>query len=85
MRVPVAPSSFYREHGRPHAVFAYGLVLFLTPSEYAAVRKLDADGKIHDATEEQITAHDRWFEEAQEQTCRDWAELARLFGAEDGA
>lgn len=83
MREPLALSKTYRESGRPHAVFAYGLVLFLTPSEYATVQKKQADALwIQDATEEQIAAHDRWYGESRDQADREAELFRRLFGGQ---
>lgn len=78
-RGPAAPSSAYRENGRPHAVHAYGLVLFLTPQEYAFLRS-SADGdRYPDATEDQIRAHDQWFAHEKAESEREWQEFRRLF------
>lgn len=76
---PIAPSSVYRANGRPHPVYWYGRVLWLTPAEYAAVRKMDTDASYPDATDEQIEAHDEWYSRAAAVANREADRFAALF------
>lgn len=62
-------------------VRAYGLVLWLKPSEYARLVALDPERRYPDATEEQIAQQDAWREELLDREQRDLDELARLFQA----
>jgi hypothetical protein len=83
MRVPAAKSETYRVNGRPHAVRCWGLVMFLTPQEYATIRaNPEMSAQAPDATEDQIADHDRWFDEAVVEARAEWERFARLFHGE---
>lgn len=77
-RAPARPSSYYRALGwRP--VYAYGLVLWLSPPQYEWVVQLDADHQYPDATDEQIARQDEWYEQAQAEADQEIAEFLRWF------
>jgi uncharacterized protein YfaQ (DUF2300 family) len=83
MRAPLAPSSVYRAQGmRP--VYWQGLVLWLTPHEYSKVSALADPGATIDATDAQIEAQDRWYEQAKidrEQETAEWRRFLSRFAA----
>lgn len=83
MRVPAFPSEHYRSLGcRP--VYAYGLVLWLSLTQYTSFRKASGHEKYPDATDEQVASQDQWRESALAEEDREWAELNRIFrGAVD--
>lgn len=77
MHAPIAPSSHYRSRGmRP--IYQWGLVLWLTPDQYAWVRSIDAD-RYPDATEEQIASQDAWYEQTQLEMAEEQARMKRMF------
>jgi hypothetical protein len=77
---PLAPSSHYKARGmRP--VYAWGLVLWLTPLQYQQILEVDPSF-IQDATDEQIDRQDEWYEQAREERrleAEEWTRIARLF------
>lgn len=76
MHAPIAPSSHYRERGML-PIYQWGLVLWLTPDQYAWVRSIDG-GNYPDATEEQIARQDAWYEQTQREMAEEQARFKRL-------
>lgn len=78
MRAPEFPSSVYRERGW-YPVYWYGIVLWLTPNQYAQVRRIGPAEQYPDATDAQIEAQDRWYEQAKSEREQEASDLERIF------